>query len=68
MNEKRKKVVRRADARAFGPGVEFPERFTTHTPKGNPVHVHYRRVPTRDGHDIEAIIISGPRPKQGESK
>lgn len=43
---------------AFDKRRKFTHEFTTHTSEGNPVTVRYRRVPIRDGYDIEAEIIA----------
>jgi hypothetical protein len=47
----------KADSRPFA-GVKFTHELTARTPNGDPVLVRYRRVPTRDGYDIEAAIFS----------
>ncbi len=47
----------KADGRPFA-GVKFDRELTATTPGGGKVLVLYRRVPARDGYDIEAVIIS----------
>jgi hypothetical protein len=45
------------DSRPFA-GVTFTEELTARKSNGDTVLVRYRRVPVRDGYDIEAAIIS----------
>ena len=44
----------------------YPLSFTTTAKSGKKVLVRYRRVPTRDGHDIEAKIVSLPESSEGK--
>lgn len=43
---------------AFGDGAQFTHEFTAETATGLVARVRYRRVPVRDGFDIEAVITT----------